>query len=161
MNKMLLTVLMAATAIPSVALPTAASAQSRGEVRESQRDLREERRELRDAYRYGDRRDIREERRDVARAEREYSRDLRDYRRSHPRVYARGNWRAPFRHRDWQRGAYIDRSYYARPYMIADPWRYRLPRPSSHQRWIRHYDDVLLVNTRSGRVIDVYYNFFF
>lgn len=161
MRKIIVTALLAATAVSGATVPSAASAQSWGEVRDSRRDVREERRELRDAYRDGDRRDIREERRDVARAEREYAKDLRDYRRTHPRVYARGHWNAPFRYHRWERGVGIAPRYYGARYAINDPWRYRLPRPARHQMWVRHYDDVLLVNTRTGRIADVYYNFFF
>ncbi len=161
MRKIIVTALLAATAVSGIAAPVAASAQSWGEVRDSRRDVREERRELREAYRDGDRREIREERRDVARAEREYSKDLRDYRRAHPRVYARGHWNAPFRYHRWERGAGIAPGYYRARYAINDPWRYRLPRPARNQVWVRHYDDVLLVNTRTGRIVDVYYNFFF
>lgn len=161
MRKIIVTALLAATAVSGIAAPVAASAQSWGEVRDSRQDVREERRELRDAYRYGDRREIREERRDVARAEREYAKDLRDYRRTHPRVYARGHWNAPFRYHRWERGHHIGRHYYGPHYVLNDPWRYRLPRPGRNQIWVRHYDDVLLVNARTGRIIDVYYNFFF
>lgn len=160
MRKMIMTALIAATALPIAALPTVASAQSRGEVRDSYRDLQEERRELNRAYRYGDRRDIRDERKDVRRAEKEYAKDLRDYRRSHSKVYARGHWNAPFRYRAWHDGARIAPAYYGSRYVIADPWHYRLPRASGKYRYVRHYDDVLLVNIRSGRVVKVYRNFF-
>tara|TARA_R110000782_G_scaffold78276_3_gene155007 strand:- start:51570 stop:52055 length:486 start_codon:yes stop_codon:yes gene_type:complete len=160
MRKMIMTALIAATALPIATLPTVASAQSRAEVRDSYRDLREEKRELNRAYRYGDRGDIRDERRDVRKAEREYSRDLRDYRRAHAKVYTRGHWNAPFRYRSWNNGARIAPAYYGSRYVIADPWRYRLPRANGSLRYVRHYDDVLLVNVRSGRVVKVYRNFF-
>lgn len=180
MRKLILSAAMAATALTGITLPATASAQNghdrreerrddrredrredRRDVREAHRDVHEERGELREARREGDRGDIREERRDVARAEHRYSRELRDYRRDNPRVYARGDWRAPYGYRHWNRGAYIDRGYYAPRYYINDPWRYRLPRPVSYARWVRHYDDMLLVDIRNGRVIDVYYSFFF
>ncbi|MCB2014126.1 MAG: RcnB family protein [Sphingobium sp.] len=160
MRKIITAALIAATAIPVAAMPEIASAQSRREVRESYRDLKEERRDLRRAYRYGDRRDIKRERRDVRRAEKEYSRDLHDYRRSHRNVYRRGHWDAPFRYKSWNRGSRIDRHYYHSRYYVNDPWRYRLPRTRSHYRWVRHYDDVLLINIRNGRVVDVLHNFF-
>lgn len=159
MNKLLLTAVLTASALPAVMAPTAAVAQSRAEVRDSYRDLQEERHDLRQAQRYGDRRDVREERRDVRQAEREYSKDLRDYRRSHRDVYRRGEWRAPFAYRSWQNGAYIDRSYYGSRYYL-DGNRYRLPPVGRSLRYVRHYDDVLLVDTRSGRVVRVYRNFF-
>ncbi len=155
MRKIIIMALMAATVIP-----TAASAQSAGEVRRSQRDLREEQRELRQAQRYGDRSDIREERRDVRDARREVREDWRDYRQSHRNVYARGNWRAPFRYNQWNNGARIDARYYGSRYYINDPQRYRLAPRGPNLRYVRHYDDVLLVNIRTGRVQQVYRNFF-
>ena len=155
MRKIIIMALMVATAIP-----TAASAQSYGEVRRSQRDLREEQRELRQAQRYGDRRDIREERRDVRGARREVREDWRDYRQNNRNVYARGNWRAPFRYQQWRSGARIAPSFYGSRYQINDFNRYRLPRPGPNLRYVRHYDDVLLVNVRTGRVAQVYNRFF-
>jgi Ni/Co efflux regulator RcnB len=43
---------------------------------------------------------------------------------------------------------------------VNEPGRYRLPPARGAQRWVRHYDDVLLVDTRRGRVIDVVRNFY-
>ncbi|MFY9351879.1 MAG: RcnB family protein [Sphingobium sp.] len=155
MRKFVILGLLAATLAPSIA-----SAQSYGEVRRSQRDLREEQRELRQAQRYGDRRDIREERRDVADARREVREDWRDYRRTHRDVYRGGRWNAPFRYNQWNTGARLRPVYYQPRYYVADPYRYRLPRPGWNQRWVRHYNDVLLVDTRSGRVIAAHRGFF-
>ncbi|MGK2908193.1 MAG: RcnB family protein [Sphingobium sp.] len=156
MRKFIILALLAATAIPATA-----SAQSAGEVRRSQRDLREEQRDLRDAQRYGSRRDVREERRDVRDARREVREDWRDYRQSHRETYARGNFRAPFRQQQWRPGARISPNYYGARYYINDPYRYRLPRAGGRDlRYVRHYDDVLLVNTRTGRVVQVYNRFF-
>ena len=160
MRTLLLSTLVAATALPVAAMPASAFAQSRGEVRESYRDLQEERRDLNRAYRYGDRRDVRKQQRDVRRAEREYSKDLRDYRRSHRNVYRRGHWEAPFRYQSWNRGAKMGRDYYGSRYYLSDPHRYRLPPARGNLRWVRHYDDVLLVNVVTGRVMSVHRNFF-
>lgn len=155
MRKLIILGLIAATAMPGAAM-----AQSRGEVRDSARELRQEQRELRDARRYGDRRDVREERRDVREARREVREDWRDYRRSNRNVYRAGNWRAPFRYTRWNEGARIRPVYYSSRYYISDPYRYRLPRPGNNLRWVRHYNDVLLVNVRSGRVMQVHRGFF-
>lgn len=155
MRKIMIMALMAATVLPSAAM-----AQSRGELRRDRQEIREEQRELRDAQRYGDRRDIREERRDVREARREYREDWRDYRRSHRNVYARGNWRAPFRYNQFNTGARLRPAYYSSRYYIAEPGRYRLPNAGGNLRYVRHYDDVLLVNVRNGRVLNVYRNFF-
>lgn len=159
MRKWILTALLAATVAPIAVAP--ASAQSRAEVRDSYRDLQHEKRQLDRAYREGDRRDIRREQRDVREARQEYRGDLRDYRRSHPRVYSRGAWRAPFPYRQWNRGARLNRSYYAPRYYINNPRYYRLPAPGRNMRWVRHYDDVLLVNIRTGAIVDVHRGFFF
>ena len=155
MRKLIILGLLAATVAPSVA-----SAQSYGEARRSERNLREEQRELRQAQRYGDRRDVREERRDVRDARLEAREDWRDYRRNHRDVYRGGNWRAPFRYNQWNVGVQLRPAYSNSRYYIADPYRYRLPRPGVNQRWVRHYNDVLLVNVRNGRVIQVHRGFF-
>jgi Ni/Co efflux regulator RcnB len=163
MRKLITAVLLAATAFP-----VAASAQSAGEVRRSQRELRQEQRDLREARRFGDRGDIRRERRDVREAREELREDRRDYRRDDWRgyrqqnrsVYARGNWNAPFRYNTFRPGVRIGAPYYQQRYVIADPYRYRLPRPVGYQRWVRHYNDVLLIDTRRGYVVDVLRGFY-
>src|SRR3546814_13954691 len=71
------------------------------------------------------------------------------------KLYTRGNWRSPYRYHAFGAGARIQPGYYAQRYVIADPRRYRLPVARGPNRWVRHYDDVLLVNTRTGRVVDV------
>lgn len=155
MRKMIILGLLAATVVPSVA-----SAQSYGEARRSEQRLREEQRDLRQAQRYGSRHDVREERRDVRDARREAREDWRDYRQSHRDVYRAGNWRAPFRYNQWNVGAQLRPTYYSSRYYITDTNRYRLPRPGYNQRWVRHYNDVLLVNVRTGRVVAVHRGFF-
>lgn len=170
-KKLILSALIAAVAIPGMA-PVSASAQSTREVRRDREQLREEQRELRQAERYGNPREVRRERRDV----REARRDLRDsvedrnrrwgnddwrgWRDRNRGVYSRGNWRAPFRYNGFRTGARIGPQYYGSRYYINDPWRYRLPHAGPNQRWIRHYDDVLLVNVRRGVVVRVIRNFF-
>ncbi|MGK6318942.1 RcnB family protein [Sphingomonas sp. DT-204] len=171
MRKLMMTALIAAVAMPAIA-PAAASAQSRGEIRRDHRDLREERRELRDAYRRGDRHDIRDERRDVREARRELREDVNDrnrrwgrndwrgWRQHNRSLYARGNWRAPFRYYAFRPGVRIAPTYWGSRYWIADPWRYRLPPAGRYQRWVRHYNDVILVDTRRGYVVDVIRGFY-
>jgi Ni/Co efflux regulator RcnB len=155
MRKIIILGLMAAAALPSIA-----SAQSAGEVRHSQRELREEKRDLRQAQRHGSARDVREQRRDVREARQEVREDWRDYRRAHRDVYRGGRWNAPFRYRAWNTGSRIDARYYNSRYYINDTYRYRLPRPGWNQRWVRHYNDVLLIDVRSGRVLTVHRGFF-
>lgn len=159
------------TLLAAVVTPVAAQAQSQAEVRRSQRDVREERRELNQAYRTGDPRRIRNEREDLRDARQELREDVRDrnraygrndwrdYRRSNAGLYRQGNWRAPFGYNSFRSGARIAPAFYGSRYFINDPWRYRLPPVRGFQRWVRHYDDVLLVDTRRGVVVDVYRGF--
>ena len=51
-------------------------------------------------------------------------------------------------------------SYYSRNYWLDDPWQYRLPYAPAGTRWIRYWDDAVLVDLWSGQVVDVVYNFF-
>ena len=107
-------------------------------------------------------------------------------RRRTPEVRWSGNWRNDNRY-DWRRwrernrvqfhlGSYYDPfgwgyqpysigwrlwpSYYSNRYWINDPWAYRLPYAPPGYRWVRYWDDALLVDTWSGEVVDVIRNFF-
>ncbi len=160
--------------LAAVALPTFAQAQNndprydrrevqqdRREIRDDRRDLREDRRDVRDE-RHDDRRDERhDDRRDDDR-NRQYGHDdwhrYRDQRRD---LYARGNWNAPFRYQAFRPGVRIAPAFYNDRFVIAEPWRYHLAaaRPGTH--WVRHYNDVLLVDYRRGYVVDVIRNFYF
>ena len=167
MRKFIVTALMAATL-----MPVAASAQSNAEVRRDRQDLRSEQRDLRDARRTGDRREIRDQREDVRDARQELREDVRDRNRAYgrndwrgwrdrnPGNFNRGTWNAPFRYNAFRPGLRISSGYYGQRYVIADPWRYRLRRPAYGQQWIRHYNDVILVDTRRGVVIDVNRGFY-
>jgi len=86
--------------------------------------------------------------------------DWRGYRDSNRGLYARGNWRAPFRYNAFRPGLRIAPNYFGQQFWITDPWRYRLPPAQGYQRWVRHYDDVLLVDTRRGVVVDVIRGFY-
>lgn len=162
MRKFVILAAMAATV-----LPVAAQAQTR-EIRRDRQELREERRDLRQARRDGDRRDIWRERRDVRDARQELREDRRDYRQgewrgyrnSNRAIYRRGNWRSPYRYTAFRPGITIRSGYYSPRYYVNDWYRYRLPRPGRNLRWIRHYDDVLLVNIRTGRIVDVQRGFY-
>lgn len=132
----------------AMALPTAVSAQSRAEIQRDRRELREEQRELREARRYGDRRDVREERRDVREARQELREDRRDR-----RAYV-----APYRgwtYRQVAPGYQLRPGFYGQRYVIANPGRYRLRPATRNQRWVRYGNDLLLVNVRNGRVLQV------
>ena len=170
-KKLMISALIAAVAVPAMA-PAAPRPQGSPGGRRDPEQLREEQRELRRAERYGDRRDVRRERDDV----RDARRDLRDsvndrnrrwgnddwrgWRDRNRGTYARGQWRAPFRYYGFRSGVRIAPHYYGSRYYISDPWRYRLPPAGYGQRWVRHYDDVLLVDTRRGYVVRGIRHFF-
>ena len=152
MRKLILTALITATV-----MPVAAQAQSWGDVRRDQREIREDRRDLQ-----RDRRDLREDRRDWRedRNRRWRDNDWRGWRNQNRGVYSRGTWRAPFRYYAFRPGVRIAPTYWGSAYWINDPWRYRLPPAGWGQRWVRHYDDVLLIDTRRGIVLRVIHNFY-
>ncbi|MFM9828689.1 MAG: RcnB family protein [Sphingomonas sp.] len=167
MRKTIIMALMAAALLPATA-----QAQSREELRRDRQDIERQQRELNQAQRRGDPRDIRDERRDVRGARQEYREDLADrnrqfgrddwrrYRDTRRDVFVRGSWNAPFRYHAFNRGVRIAPGYYATRYVIADPWRYHLPQPGRFQCWVRHYNDVVLVDTRRGIVIDAVRGFY-
>lgn len=152
------TFLIAAAALATLS-PLAAQAQTR-ELERDRREVREEQRELREAQRYGDRSDVREERRDVRQAQREYREDWQDYRQRNRNAFRGSKFNAPFRYRTFNNGATLQRSYYSPRFYVNNYSNYRLPVPGYNQRYVRHYNDVLLVNVRTGRVVRVYRNFY-
>lgn len=129
--------LIAAVAVSTLA-PTAASAQSRGEIRRDRQEVREEQRDLARAYRSGDRDRIRDERDDVRDARREYREDLRD--RHH---YA--DWRRFQPGRSWR---------------AQHGQRWHLAPPAYGQRYVQRRHDLLLVNVRTGRTVRVFHGYF-
>jgi hypothetical protein len=77
--------------------------------------------------------------------------------------YRLGRYYAPVyghRYSRFSIGFSIGAPFYSSRYWINDPWRYRLPEVYGPYRWVRYYDDVLLVDIYSGRVVDVIHNFF-
>ena len=145
MRKIISAALIAIVAVPVVA-PATASAQNR-EARQDRRDYRQDRRQ--------DRRDYRDDRN-----RRWGDNDWRDWRGRNRSLYSRGSWRAPFRYQSWRPGVRISASFWGPRYRISDPWRYRLPIPGRNRVWVRHYDDLLLVDMRRGTVVRVIRNFY-
>jgi Ni/Co efflux regulator RcnB len=144
--------------------------EGRLERRNDRRDARIERRDdIRDARieRRDDRRDARIERRADRR---DWNRDWRQdrrydwqrYRYANRNIYRIGTYYAPFRHSysRFSAGYRLGAPFYANRYWIADPWQYRLPAAYAGTRWVRYYDDVLLVDLYTGEVVDVIYDFF-
>jgi len=152
-----------ASALAATLIPAAAMAQSYGEVRRDQRDIRQDQRDLNRGYATGNPHEIRDARRELRNDRREARQDWRDYRRTHPEAFRGPGYvgpRAGWRYRPVAAGYRFDPVFYGRRYWI-DPVRYRLPPVAGFQRWVRYGNDVVLVDTRSGRVISVYNRFFF
>ena len=107
----------------------------------------------------------------VGRSDGRWDRDWRRYNRynwqgwrdSHREVYRIGRYTPPYRSYAYRRvgiGVLLDGGYFGSRYWISDPWMYRLPPAYGPYRWVRYYDDALLVDTFSGEVVDVIYDFF-
>ena len=65
-----------------------------------------------------------------------------------------------WRYRDWDVGWRLPARYYSSRYWLNDPWEYRLPPVYGPYRWVRYYNDVLLIDIRDGRVLDRIQRFF-
>ncbi|MBB3983352.1 hypothetical protein GGR44_003040 [Sphingobium fontiphilum] len=159
----------------------------RQDRRDDRRDWREDRRDdrrdwrqdRRDEWRNDQRRD--EWRRDQARrysdrdrwnsqrrwdnrwrAERRY--DWNSYRTQYRERYRLGRYYAPrgwdYGYRRFSIGFFLSNMLYSNNYWINDPYYYRLPPAYGTLRWVRYYDDALLVDIRDGYVVDVIHNFF-
>ncbi|MET0365987.1 MAG: RcnB family protein [Sphingobium sp.] len=57
-------------------------------------------------------------------------------------------------------GIYLGSPLFSSNYWLDDPYSYRLPPAYGTLRWVRYYDDALLVDIRDGYVVDVIHNFF-
>lgn len=89
--------------------------------------------------------------------------DWQRYRDRNRSTYRIGRYYAPYQGYSYRRiglGFSLGSMFYGNRYWINDPWQYRLPQTYGAYRWIRYYDDVLLVDTYTGQVVDVIYDFF-
>ncbi|PZT85855.1 MAG: hypothetical protein DI637_11635, partial [Citromicrobium sp.] len=89
--------------------------------------------------------------------------DWRAYRSHNRNVYRVGRYYSPYRDYRYRRlniGFRLQSLFFGDRYRISDPWRYRLPEVYGPYRWVRYYDDVLLVDTYSGEIVDVIHDFF-
>jgi hypothetical protein len=88
--------------------------------------------------------------------------DWRRYRDRNRSVFRLGRYYDPYRYgyRRFSIGFSLFPSYYQSSYWLNDPWMYRLPPAYGPYRWVRYYDDALLVNIYTGQVVDVEYNVF-
>ena len=87
----------------------------------------------------------------------------RKYREQNRNYYRPGRYYAPYRDGNYRRvsiGLALASAFFGPRYWINDPWQYRLPAAYGSYRWVRYYDDVLLVDIRNGHVVDVIRDFF-
>lgn len=89
--------------------------------------------------------------------------DWRSYREANRRFYTLPRYYGPGGHgyRRYGVGVRIGAPFYAQRYWIADPWAYRLPPAYGPYRWVRYYNDVMLVDIYTGLIRDVLYGFFY
>lgn len=90
--------------------------------------------------------------------------DWRGWRSTHRDYYRVGPYRAPWGYRGgyhrWGIGVRIDPIFFAQDYWIDNPDYYRLPPAYGNYRWVRYYNDALLIDVYSGMVVDEIPDFF-
>ena len=132
-------------------------------------DSRQDRQQTQNAYRSGYRDGNRTDYRDGN--HRSWSRDWRSnnrynwysYRNQYRDRYRLGRYYAPYNNYSYSRlsiGFRLGSLFFGSRYWINDPYQYRLPEAYGPYRWVRYYDDALLVDTYTGEVVDVIYDFF-
>jgi Ni/Co efflux regulator RcnB len=160
MRKTIMFALAATALVPATAISTTtAAAQSRAEIRHDRRVVRQERRDVQQARRFGTRQDVRVERRQLRGARQELREDRAD--RRYSRNYVR--YVAPYRSWSYSPvriGFQLSPHFYSSRYYIANPYQYGLRPAGRFQQWIRYGDDLLLVNVRTGRVVQVLHNYY-
>lgn len=75
-----------------------------------------------------------------------------------PRYYAPSGW--GYGYRRFNVGVTLSSGLWGQNYWIDDPFSYRLPDAWGPYRWVRYFNDALLVDIRSGQVVDVEYDIF-
>ncbi len=93
---------------------------------------------------------------------RDHRYDWRRHRDRHRSTFRLGFYYDPFgyNYRRWSIGSVLFPSYYGSRYWLNDPWQYRLPPAYGPYRWVRYWNDALLVNIYTGEVVDVIHSFF-
>lgn len=90
--------------------------------------------------------------------------DWRAYRSAYGDRYRVGRYYAPsgwnYGYSRFSIGVFLGSPLYGNQYWLNDPYEYRLPPAYGSLRWIRYYDDALLVDIRDGYVADVIHDFF-
>lgn len=86
------------------------------------------------------------------------------YRAQNRNIYSGGRYYSPYQNYSYRRlgiGFSLGSLFYGSRYWIDDPYAYRLPEADGPYRWVRYYDDVLLVDIYNGEVVDAIYDFFY
>ncbi|HEX7856661.1 MAG TPA: RcnB family protein [Sphingobium sp.] len=90
--------------------------------------------------------------------------DWSRYRQSYRDYYHLPAYRAPsgwgYGYSRFSIGVYLGGPLFSSSYWIDDPYSYRLPPAYGTLRWVRYYNDALLVDIRDGYVVDVIHDFF-
>ena len=89
--------------------------------------------------------------------------DWVNYRARYGSHYSLGRYYVPYRNWNYRRltiGFSLWPLFYSDRYWINDPWSYRLPDVYGPYRWVRYYDDAILVDVETGEVVDTIYDFF-
>ena len=89
--------------------------------------------------------------------------DWRGWREGHRDWFHLGRYYPPYQGWYYRRlsvGFVLDALFWGDNYWIADPFYYHLPPAYGPYRWVRYYDDALLVDTYTGQVVDVIYGVF-
>jgi|1186.fasta_scaffold479879_1 Ni/Co efflux regulator RcnB len=132
MRKLILLAAIAAISVPTSGAIAQRYDRQRAEVRQDRNELRRDRNALR------------------------RDREVRQVRRT------RSAYVAPYRswnYRPVTIGFRLQPAFYGSRYYISNYSAYRLQAPRNRwQRWIRYGNDLLLVNVRTGRVLDVVHN---
>jgi hypothetical protein len=75
-----------------------------------------------------------------------------------PRYYAPRGWNYGYRRLNI--GFTLTAALFGNNYWIEDPYYYGLPEAYGPYRWVRYYNDALLVDVYSGQVVDTVYDIF-
>lgn len=80
------------------------------------------------------------------------------WRAAHPALFQPGSYRPPhggYAYAAIKPGTILPAEFLAEQYWVQDPSIYHLPPATGSYQWIRYYNDILLVNIDSGRVMEV------
>ncbi|MFT3965580.1 MAG: RcnB family protein, partial [Sphingobium sp.] len=90
--------------------------------------------------------------------------DWSRYRQMNRNVYRMPAYRPPmgwnYGYSRFSIGVFLGSPLFASSYWLDDPYSYRLPPAYGTLRWVRYYDDALLVDIRDGYIVDVIHDFF-